>query len=694
MSALLNKLQTFLGSVRREYLTVNRNFNIVEASSGVQRFADCSQEVLPGQDVRNCFPELVGIEDILIAIFEERQVGFELKCITRSQHDPLYFNFYIANVSDNDVEGKLIIWLEDVTSRMVLEQKLVQAANEKSLLIAALSAAKDYADKIVTSISDALLVTTASGSIKTVNQAAIDLFGYSKSELMNKPISMVIADTNLLLQSSQQCTLPQNFLRNTEVVCQTKTGETVIVAFSCSALQTDAQELPDFIYTGRDITDRQRIQQRLAAQYATTCILSESATLEDAIPRTLQALCNSLGWDLGELWTPDQYLGSTSRGHGATVLRCVNTWVRPSIVIPEFIAIAWQTTFAPGVGLPGRVWASRSPQWISDVVKHPDFERAEAAAMAGLHAAFGFPILDVGAHPLIEPGPYESAALASPVLGSVLGVMTFFSREVQQPDADLLQMMVAIGSQLGQFVKRKQAEAALRHQQEQTERLLLNILPEPIANRLKQVGAGVKLAPTNIAESFAEVTVLFADIVGFTQIAAALSPIQLVELLNQIFSAFDQLTEQHGLEKIKTIGDAYMVVGGLPTRRADHAEAIAEIALDMQAEMARFNIHDMGRHDLPPLRLRIGIHTGPVVAGVIGCKKFNYDLWGDTVNTASRMESHGLPEQIQVTAATYERLQAQYLFEQRGGVEVKGKGQMTTYLLIGRKSIQQRGQFV
>ncbi len=687
MSALLNKLQTFLGSVRREYLTVNRRFNIIEASPGVQRYADCSHEVLPGGDVRDCFPELVGIEDILINIFEERQVSFELKGITRSQHGSLYFNFYIVNDSDDEIEGRLIIWLEDVTSKMVLEQKLVQAANEKSLLLTALSDAKDYADKIITSISDALLVTTASGSIKTVNQATIDLFGYGESELINQSLSMIVADTDLLLQSRQQCTLYQNCWRDAEVVCQTKTGESVIVAFSCSALQTDAQELPDFIYTGRDITERRRTQQRLAAQYATTCVLSESATVDDAIPRTLQALCESLGWELGELWTPDQYLGFISRDCSAAVLRCVNTWVRPSVIIPEFISIAWQTTFAPGVGLPGLVWASRSPYWISDVIKHPNFRRAETAEMAGMRGAFGFPILDAGAHPLVKPGINHESAIASPVspVSPVLGVMTFFSREVQQPDPDLLQMMVAIGSQLGQFVKRKQAEAALRHQQEQTERLLLNILPEPVANQLKQVGAGLKLSPTNIAESFAEVTVLFADIVGFTQIAAALSPIQLVDLLNQIFSAFDQLTEQHGLEKIKTIGDAYMVVGGLPTRRADHAEAIAEMALDMQAEMARFNIHDMGRRDLPPLRLRIGIHSGPVVAGVIGCKKFNYDLWGDTVNTASRMESHGLPEQIQVTAATYELLQPQYLFERRGAVEVKGKGQMTTYLLSGRK---------
>ncbi|MBD0307820.1 MAG: MASE1 domain-containing protein [Microcoleus sp. T1-bin1] len=220
---------------------------------------------------------------------------------------------------------------------------------------------------------------------------------------------------------------------------------------------------------------------------------------------------------------------------------------------------------------------------------------------------------------------------------------------------------------------RKQAEAALRLEQEKSDRLLLNILPQAIAERLKQ-------DQSIIADTFAEVTVLFADIVGFTQISAQISPSELVSLLNEIFSTFDRLAEKHGLEKIKTIGDAYMVVGGLPMPRSDHAEAIAEMALDMQQAIADFsNTHTQD------FRIRIGINSGPVVAGVIGIKKFIYDLWGDTVNTANRMESHGLPGCIQVTEATYQQLQEKYSFENRGAIEVKGKGEMTTYLLKCRK---------
>ena len=221
---------------------------------------------------------------------------------------------------------------------------------------------------------------------------------------------------------------------------------------------------------------------------------------------------------------------------------------------------------------------------------------------------------------------------------------------------------------------RKLAETALRAEQEKSERLLMNILPEPIAFRLKQDTSA-------IADYFEEATILFSDIVGFTPIAAEVSPIELVNLLNQIFSKFDYLAQLYGLEKIKTIGDAYMVAGGLPVPIKNHAEAIANMALDMQEEITKFQT-DIGRQ----FQIRIGINSGPVVAGVIGTKKFIYDLWGDAVNVASRMESSGKPGKIQVTTATYELLRDKYIFEERGIITVKGRGKMMAYWLLGRKS--------
>jgi adenylate cyclase len=227
--------------------------------------------------------------------------------------------------------------------------------------------------------------------------------------------------------------------------------------------------------------------------------------------------------------------------------------------------------------------------------------------------------------------------------------------------------------------ERDRAMASLDHEhrllqveREKSERLLLNVLPRAIADRLKEDG-GI------IAERFEEVTVLFADVAGFTPLAGKMEPEAVVELLNELFTRFDALAEDRGLEKIKTIGDAYMVAGGLPTPRPDHAEAIAEMALRMR-EVAELVAAETGH----ALAVRIGIDTGPAVAGVIGRSKFSYDLWGDTVNTASRMESHALPGSIQVTERTYRRLKDRYILEERGTIDVKGKGEMRTYLLLGR----------
>ena len=219
---------------------------------------------------------------------------------------------------------------------------------------------------------------------------------------------------------------------------------------------------------------------------------------------------------------------------------------------------------------------------------------------------------------------------------------------------------------------RENIELALRIAQQKSERLLLNILPRPIVARLKEIDGP-------IAEHFEEVTVLFADIVGFTSFASSMSPLKLVGLLNRIFSQFDQLVEKHDLEKIKTIGDAYMVVGGLPVPREDHASAVADMALDMIRAIASVKVEAS-----EPLQMRIGMHIGPVVAGTIGTKKFSYDLWGDTVNVASRMESLGEAGKIQATAALYDRLKDKYIFAERGQISVKGKGEMITYWLKGK----------
>ncbi|MDX2091272.1 MAG: adenylate/guanylate cyclase domain-containing protein [Kofleriaceae bacterium] len=224
----------------------------------------------------------------------------------------------------------------------------------------------------------------------------------------------------------------------------------------------------------------------------------------------------------------------------------------------------------------------------------------------------------------------------------------------------------------------KQRTSELSAEKATSERLLLNVLPAPIAERLK---TGENL----IVDRFESVTVMFADIAGFTALSSRTSPEALVTMLNELFSLFDTLAEKHGLEKIKTIGDSYMAVAGVPRPIADHATAMAYMALEMQAGVEAY-----AKRTGSELTIRIGLHTGPVVAGVIGTKKFIYDLWGDTVNTASRMESHGIPGRVQVSEATYKLLVEQFELEARGVIDIKGKGEMNTYLLVRQKVDPQR----
>ncbi|MEG4394743.1 adenylate/guanylate cyclase domain-containing protein [Microcoleus sp. BROC3] len=411
-------------------------------------------------------------------------------------------------------------------------------------------------------------------------------------------------------------------------------------------LQEKNQKLTDQnVQLHQEIAERRQVEMETSLLLKATQAISKSEDFDSAINVILGLICQTIEWNLGEAWIP------CSEG----VLKCATGRYVSDLSFAEFRQKSWQLTFVPGVGLPGRIWQSQQPEWIEDVSTAPEqvFLRSQIAVNVGLKAAFGVPIV---------------------ADNQVLAILIFYREIFLKCQPRLLELVSAVATQLGSLIQRKQAEAALKLQQGQTEKLLLNILPKPIAERLQKEQ---KL----IADHFDDVSVLFADLVGFTEFSAHKSPTQLVEILNGIFSEFDRLSELHGLEKIKTIGDAYMVVGGLPTAREDHSEAIALLALEMQAALRRFN-GKMGEN----FQLRIGIHSGSVVAGIIGISKFSYDLWGDTVNVASRMESNGLPGKIQVTVQTYDRLKEQFVFEERGHIPVKGKGRMLTYWLIEEQS--------
>jgi adenylate cyclase len=540
-----------------------------------------------------------------------------------------------------------------------------------------------------------------------------------------------------------------------------------------SQLQLQARELHDRnSRLQQEIAERQRAEESIRFLLETTRAIGEAVDFHSALEVILHQVGETIRWDVGEAWIPDAE---------GTLLQSAPGWYASNARMDSFRSQSEQLTFAKNIGLPGRVWASKQPEWVEDISQgYPDFLQSEIALEIGFKAGFGVPILvgdevlavlvffkisscrkdarfidifnavatQLGSliqrkqaeellriaqekyHSIVEnaiAGIFQSTPSggyisANPALAKLYGYdspqelmsdIKNISQQLYVNQARRLEFVAAMEADnavsgfesmvcrkdgrriwvsenvravrdskgeliyyegtVSDITERKLAQEALKFEQEQSEKLLLNILPKPIAERLKA-------QQSTIADSFADVSVLFADIVGFTELSARMSPTELVKRLNVIFSHFDQLAEKYGVEKIKTIGDAYMVVGGLPMPRDDHAEAIAQMALGMQAKIAKLSA-DTGEK----LAIRVGINSGPVVAGVIGVSKFTYDLWGDTVNVAARMEATGNAGRIQVTDVTYELLKDKYLFERRGVIPVKGKGDMMTYWLLEKK---------
>lgn len=636
-----------------EYLVIDANFTIMEKSANIERLAESPEALEIGCDIRDAFPELYGTEEVLLSILDQVLDHFNIPGIARElangQLIYLHLSFLPYITPDDQYPRSLFLFCEEITDNMLMQQKLVQSSNETNLLLAALSASKNYIDRVLSHMADALIVTNCLGIIKTANQAAQKLFGYPENELLDKNIALIIQDHDFLNQVLSHLCLGEIF-SDLEIICQNQLGQKFFVEFSCSVV-TDQSDIKNLIFIGRDVTQRLRDAMLMQVQYTTAKVLSNSHSTAEAISYILSGMAENLGAVYGELWMP-----AGNMNEGIYHLTCLDTWYRRSGDLEKLSDQRKQLEILPGEELVGKIWQQHIPIWWSDLSQYETFIQSHPQIINKLITAFGFPIKDGE---------------------EILGVMTFFSPVMQPSDPELMQVMGVVGSQIGQFMKRKQAEKYLLLEQEKTEKLLLNILPEKIAAELKQ-------KHQTIAEDYAHATVLFADIVGFTQLASSLSPIELVELLNQIFSSFDLLTEKYGLEKIKTIGDAYMVVGGLPIPRIDHAEAIARMALDMLTALKQFN-QNYDRN----FSIRIGIHSGPVVAGVIGIKKFIYDLWGDTVNIASRMESHGIAGEIQVSHATYLLLKDRFHLQTRGKIAIKGRGEMTTHILLEEKLLEE-----
>ena len=299
---------------RYEYLTLDRNLLILDLSPGAQRFAEIPNELQFGNDVRLSFPELIGLEETLLDILEGRQISFELKGIARSSEpNPLYIDLYISEYSDReDCRNTLLVLLEDVTERMVLQQTLVQQTNEVRFLLSSLTSSKNYIDKIIESMADVLLVTTETGVIKTVNQYCQDLFGYTQEELINQHISTLILDEDFFKQITN-LSAPDNLLKDVEAVCQSKTGEKIPVAFSCSTIQMEIEGLENFVYIGRDIRERKRLEAKMIKALEREIELRElksnfvsMASHEFRTPLTAIFSSTELLEQYGHKWTEDK----------------------------------------------------------------------------------------------------------------------------------------------------------------------------------------------------------------------------------------------------------------------------------------------------------------------------------------------------------------------------------------------------
>lgn len=392
-----------------------------------------------------------------------------------------------------------------------------------------------------------------------------------------------------------------------------------------------------------------RLSQRLR-------ILKVSAALAATI---------SAGWGMLEIWADPTYwwIGALNLVAAAALALTPLLYRYGELIAPlTFVAIAYLTTsvvcwvVGTGSGMQLYFLAAAS---ISVLILGVDRIKL-AAVVAGIGAALTIALqFTVPADNLHQPEWLHNLSYVLVVVSAcfmVVATVWFALREISH------------------------AEAAMEAEYERSEALLANILPTAVADRLKNPAVDV------IADSYPDASVLFADIADFTRRASQTDPGQLVEFLNELYSGLDRLVDQHGLEKIKTSGDSYMVVSGVPDPRPDHLHALARLALDIAATVAELR-DPLGR----PVSLRIGLATGPVVAGVVGNRRFFYDVWGDAVNLASRMESTGAQDRIQVPQAVHERLNDDFVFEERGDVDVKGKGVMRTWFLVNARTPTSHG---
>jgi len=389
----------------------------------------------------------------------------------------------------------------------------------------------------------------------------------------------------------------------------------------------ERQRLATAMLRAKEVLQSQN--DNLQAQYGVTRILSEAPNLQTATPQILKVVSESLAWDMGELWMVEP---ETNR------LRLVDLWHTADLDLGEFENFTRQRTFERGDGFSGRVWASGEPLWMADVMNYPNFPPLAIAARAGLHGGFGFPIR---------------------LGGEVLAVVTFFSRALRPPDANLLNMFASIGSQMGQFIERRRAEAALRESETKLNYLIRRFVPSAVADQIMASAEGVELGGERRV-----VSVLFADIRGYTSLTETLEPPALLDLLNEYYGIIGRVILKYGGTINQYAGDMIMASFNAPNPQPDHAARAIQAALEAQAELQAARTQQTSKIDV---HFGMGVNTGAVVVGYVGFEdRFDYATLGETTNIAFRFSSMAEGGQVLTGADT--------LIEVRPHVEVRALG--------------------